>query len=54
MKESEIITFTICFIKRKRVIYSYLSQYGKTNEGNACIPKPPGVVCYCTLFLNIQ
>ena len=40
MKESEIITFTICFIKRKRVIYSYLSQYGKTNKGNPCIPQP--------------
>ena len=26
--------------KRKRVVNSYLSPYGKTNEGNACIPQP--------------
>ena len=35
-----IITFIVWFIKRKRVVNSYLSLYGKTNEGNACIPNP--------------
>ena len=28
--------------KEERVVNSYLSPYGKTNEENACIPKPPG------------
>ena len=40
------MTFPKWFIKRKRVVI--VPPYGKTNEGNACIPKPLGVVCYYT------
>ena len=30
--------------KKEEVRNSYLSPYGKTNEGNACIPKPWRVI----------